>query len=111
MSPKTKPPFFLIPILAIFIPALWLAGMLIGLQMTLEPAPVDNDPEVEIQINQIGKSSEPGVLSPETIQAIQIQSAKDVFSGKMRDPMERKRDMGQYRWQQQRCVEEQEVVE
>jgi hypothetical protein len=58
---------------------------------------------------RLGQRSQPGTLAPETIRAIEIQTAKEVFAGKMRDPMERKRDMGQYRWEQQRCVEEQEL--
>jgi hypothetical protein len=36
-----------------------------------------------------GKRSKPGVLSPETILAIELQTTKELFSGELRDPFER----------------------
>ena len=61
---------------------LWIGGVLCGLQPLKQAEIIYPSPVVYSE----GKRSEPGVISLDTLHAIEIQTAREMFGGKMRDP-------------------------
>ena len=70
---------------ATFVTGLWLGIVITELRFTPEPQIVFRDILPSPQFYDEGKRSEPGVLAPETLQAIELQSSREIFSNG-RDP-------------------------